>query len=150
MSLLIFNHQPDQVAIITDTLATTPEGDPLLFTNKVWAVPHMQLLMSGTGVAQLHEAWYRRLNTSLLARDIDQAGLWAPDMLRTLWAELQQRHGSTDATSTVYHFGIPEGEEHFVRYAFRSANNFRAERESEPAVALKPAPIDEAIPCLSG
>lgn len=140
MSLLIFVHQPQQVLIITDTLATTHHGDPFLFTAKCWPVPQMKLIVTGTGLAPLHEAWYRRLQTSLLARDIAMLDKHAPEALRGLWAELQAEHGELPGTATVYHFGVPEGGSDFVRYAYRSEKDFASERTTEPGMGVKPVP----------
>jgi hypothetical protein len=140
VSLLIFVHNAEQVVLLTDTLATTTDGAPFIFTSKCWPVPHMRLVMAGTGVAALHEAWYRRLQTGVLARDIDMVALHTPVVLRQLWAELQVKHGPLSVTSTVYHFGIPEGEQHFVRYAFRSDSDFTAERADNGGIGVKPVP----------
>ena len=140
MSLLLFVHHAEQVVLLTDTLATTPEGDPFIYTSKSWPVPHMRFVMAGAGIAALHEAWYRRLQTAMLARDIDMAAAHTPTVLRQLWVDLQADHGSLPGSSTVYHFGIPEGADHFVRHAFRSDTNFETERYDVGGLGVKPVP----------
>jgi hypothetical protein len=56
MSLLMFIHRPEQLLLVTNTLATTPDGDPYLFQTKCWPVPQMRMIMAGTGHALRHEA----------------------------------------------------------------------------------------------
>ena len=140
MSLLMFIHEPEQVLIVTDTLATTMDGDPFLFQSKCWPVPQMKMVMAGTGLAPLHEAWYRTLQTSILARDIEMLNLHAPAALRSLWKQLHADHPDARGTATVYHFGLPEGQAHHVRYTYRSEHNFVSEYSVEGGFGVKPVP----------
>lgn len=38
MSLLVYSHKADEIAIYTDTLATILEGEPLAFCDKAFVV----------------------------------------------------------------------------------------------------------------
>jgi hypothetical protein len=140
MSLLMFVHDPEQVLILTDTLATTLDGDPFLFQSKCWPVPQMGMIMAGTGLAQLHEAWYRTMQTTILARDIAMLDLHAPVALRNLWKQLHEDHPGAHGTATVYHFGVPEGQAHHVRYTYRSEQNFASEFSDRGGFGVKPVP----------
>ena len=43
MSLLMFAITPDQVSVMTDTLATDTELRPAFFTTKCVALPHLRM-----------------------------------------------------------------------------------------------------------
>jgi hypothetical protein len=136
----MFMHEPERVVIVTDTLATTMDGDPFLFQNKCWPMPQMRMVMVGTGVAPLHEAWHRTLQTSMLARDIAMLNVHAPAALRNLWKQLHEDHPDARGTATVYHFGVPEGQSRHVRYTYRSEKNFNSECSVEGGFGVKPIP----------
>lgn len=53
MSLLTFIHERDSALILTDTLATMPEGEPFMFQSKAWAIPHLNMAVAVTGVTNL-------------------------------------------------------------------------------------------------
>jgi hypothetical protein len=141
LSLLIFQHYKTHVAVFTDTLATTPEGEPLAFFNKTFLHPQFHMLMVVTGIFQLADKWNSVLNGGMVAKDIDMVDLHTPEKLRSLWKELQQSYtGSLPSTSTVYHFGFSKQDQQYVRYAYRSTNNFNSERSAEEGIGIKPQP----------
>jgi hypothetical protein len=49
MSSLIFFTDSEQALIATDTLAVSPDGQPLKFTTKAFALPHLRMVIAGTG-----------------------------------------------------------------------------------------------------
>jgi len=50
MSSLIVATDETQVLVVTDTLATHPDGRPLKFTTKAFVVPHLNLIIAATGI----------------------------------------------------------------------------------------------------
>jgi len=140
MTLLMFNHAHDGHLVLTDTLATSAAGQPHLFQTKCWPLPHLNMVMVGTGSGNLFEAWYRTLQTSMLVRDIDNLDFHAPRVLRDLWDRVQSDHGSQVGTSTVYHFGF-SSHGVAIRYVYRSTNNFESELADEPGFGVKPQPL---------
>lgn len=140
MSLLMFRHETDAFVILTDTLATTPEGDPFLYQCKCWPLPQLNMVLSGTGLAPFIEAWYRCLQTSILARDIEMLDAHAPKALRKLWTELEAELGPLPGTATVYHFGVREKDGRLTRYVYRSDRKFESEIWSDPGFGVKPPP----------
>jgi hypothetical protein len=139
MSLLMFFVAPTQAVVVTDTLATTPEGDPFLYVSKCFVVPHLDMVIAGTGVGSLGARWSARVQENLLCRGIEMLDLHAPEALRMLWGELETEHGPIDRTSTIYHFGRAESSGEYVGFAYRSADNF----ESDPrphGFGIKPPP----------
>lgn len=141
MSLLAFHHEEKSAMILTDTLATTPEGEAFMFVSKAWAIPHMNMAIAVTGAANLGALWNQYLRNSLIARDIEMVDRLAPAQLRRLWSEVLEEHGIVGApTVTMYHFGFPEGSEHLVRYVYRSTENFESERSEQACIGVKPVP----------
>ena len=141
----MFSHESEGIVVMTDTYATTPEGDPRTFTSKVYAVPHLNLIIGGTGVGQLAERWFACIQSDMLVRDIETLDLHAPDALQRIWAGFHDefdgfaRAVEDGATSTIYHFGFTE-EGQPIRYAYRSVRNFESEEFTEPGFGVKPGP----------
>ncbi len=141
MSLLIFQHYPTQVAIFTDTLATTPEGEALLFCNKSFVYPHLTMTMAVTGILQLADKWNSKLTVSMLAKDIDMLDAYTPQHLRQIWQELSRENGGMmPGTSTIYHFGWSNKLKQFVRYVYRSEKAFQSEHYPDAGIGVKPQP----------
>lgn len=136
----MFVHDHEQVLVFTDTLATTMEGDPFMFQSKCWSIPQMKMVMAGTGLALVIDAWYQMLRVGVLARDIKMLDLHAPTALRGIWKRLHEDHPDAVGTATVYHFGLPEGQSDHVRFTYRSERNFESELSSEPGFGVKPVP----------
>ena len=147
MSLLTFVHEEKSAMILTDTLATTPRGETLMFLSKAWAVPHMNMAIANTGVGTLGDRWNQYLHSSLLARDVEMVNEFAPQQLRRIWSEILAEHDIAKApTATMYHFGFPEDSDQLVRYVYRSTESFEPERHEEPGFAIKPWPDGEFEP----
>lgn len=141
MSLLIFQHYPAQVAIFTDTLATTPEGEALLFCNKCFVYPHLNMTMAITGILQFAVKWNSRLMVNMIAKDIDMLDAHTPQQLRHIWQELSKKNnGIIPGTSTIYHFGWSNKLKQFVRYVYRSDKDFQSEHYPDVGIGVKPQP----------
>lgn len=139
MSLFMVHHTPEGVAIITDTLATTVEGESHLLVTKCGIVPHLNLVIAGTGIAQLSASWWGRVMEAILCRDIDMLDLHTPDALRSAWGEMKPNLPTAKGTATIYHFGLSEEREIYVGFAYRSTNDFTSE-ELQPGFRVKPEP----------
>jgi hypothetical protein len=133
----MFAHQEQAILVLTDTLATTSEGDPHLYFNKCLPVPTMKLLVAVTGAGQMLEGWVGFLRDGLLARDISMLDAHAPQHLRRIWSKLIE-NDDAPPTCTVYHFGAEEDTGLCVRYVYRSTNDWQSERWAQGAIAMKP------------
>jgi len=71
MSSLIFTVEQNQVLIGTDTLATTLEGKHAFFTSKVFSLPHLRLLICGTGFSGFLGSWFIHINDRMCVRGIE-------------------------------------------------------------------------------
>lgn len=140
MSLLMFTQQADGIVVVTDTLATAPDGAPSFFKTKAFPIPHLQMVVAMTGLANLGEKLIDRLYTSMLARDIDMAAQHTPATLTTLTGELVAQFGTFAGTSTIYYFGYSPTHGQYVRYVFRSTSGFQPEFSTEAAFGVKPHP----------
>ena len=140
MSLLMFFQTPDQVVVLTDTLATTPSGTPHLFVTKCTVVPHLEMVVAYTGAAQVGHRWSHQLESAVLARDIDLLSPHVPGALRSISAEVAQEFGDHGITSTVYHLGFSEERGTYVGYVYRSVAEYASE-VMEPGFRVKPQPL---------
>jgi len=146
MSLLMFNHDVESVVIVTDTLATTPGGEPLMFQSKAWALPHINMAMAVTGIANLGAAWNEFLRSSAIVQDIRMVNNFAPEQLRLIWhGMLAEASPEVSMHATVYHFGFEVGAERPIRYVYRSTRNFESERIEESGFGVKPAPDPSSL-----
>jgi hypothetical protein len=139
MSSLIFYTQEDQVLVATDTLAVSPDGRALMFTTKVLIVPHLRMMMAGTGAGGFLDRWFVRVNSAKVVADIDNLNYHTPKSLADLWLEFKKENGSIPGglTTTVYHFGFSEATDRIRAYAYRSENDFTSE-PLKYGLAVKP------------
>jgi hypothetical protein len=140
----MFSLTPDSVTLLTDTLATTNEGEPLSLVTKCGLMPHLDLVIAVTGTAQLGDRWRSCVLSDMLCRDIDMLDLHAPNALQRIWAEVRSEFEDAmpaDATSTVYHLGLSEDRGTYGGYVYRSTSGFQSE-VLEPGFRVRPRPDD--------
>lgn len=128
MSSLIFFTDESQILVATDSLAVDAQGNPAFFCTKTNHIPHLQMLVAGTGAAGFANEWALHASTRMVVRGIQNLDYLTPDGLRSLWKEYKIKHPlSEDLTTTVYQFGISEETGKIVNFAYRSTNNFISE-----------------------
>jgi len=135
MTALNYTIQPDQICLAMDTLVISAQDKtPLCYQTKFVTLPHLNLVIAGTGLASLIAHWFHIVNTSAVVRDIDHLNVFAPELLPKI-AESQE--GTDLTTTTLYHFGYSVANNRYVGYAYRSADNW--ESDSLPdALGVKP------------
>jgi hypothetical protein len=127
MSSLIFYTDQRQAFCATDTLATS-DGQPFMFTTKAFILPHLQMIICGTGVGGFLGKWFIQVNDGMIVSDIEHLDHHTPKNLDTLWrTHKDQSSLPTYMTTTVYHFGFSSQDGLIHSYAYRSANNFKSE-----------------------
>jgi hypothetical protein len=136
MTALNFSLQEDGVYAVADTLVTSDRFAPAFFTSKILPVPHLNGLICGTGSLEFILEWWRQVLGGMLATDLSHLDEFAPDSLRTIWAD--PAVPKLTATSTIYHLGFDDREDRFVGYAYRSTDDFRSE-PLEYGTRMKPA-----------
>lgn len=146
MSSLIYYADPAQVLVVTDTLATSIGGAPAFFTSKASYVPHLRMIVAGTGFAGFAGEWVDHVNARMLVRGIEHLDDFAPDYLRSTWERWKLKGNMpAGATTTVYCFGISEETGHTVIFAYRSADDFESQRIETTSTVIGAKP-DCALP----
>jgi len=130
--------------LVTDTLATNPDGTPRSLVAKWSYLPHLDMVIAFTGIGDLGSAWAHRVQVGLLAVDIEMLDIHTPAALKDLSAELEERLGPLpEMTSTVYHFGPAESDGAVRGYAYRSEHDFASERLPLEMFGVKPHPVGD-------
>ena len=129
MSSLIFYTDSNQALVATDTLAVEPNGTPLLFCSKATYIPHLQLIVAGTGAGGFAGDWAMYVNNRMVTSGVCNLDCHTPDSLRERWIQHKINYSMPeDITATVYHFGFSEDEQIMGSFAYRSTNDFESER----------------------
>jgi hypothetical protein len=99
-----------------------------MYTTKTFIVPHLRLIIAGTGVQGFLGRWFVRINDGFIVRGIDNLNYHAPRNLPSIWEGLKKELSIQDGTmTTVYHFGFSEETGLIHSYAYRSTSNFQSE-----------------------
>jgi hypothetical protein len=131
MSSLIFATDSGQAFVATDTLAVSYNGEPSFFTTKAFIVPHLRMIIAGTGVTGLMSKWFVQVAHGMVVRGIEHLDYHTPDNLNRIWRNMKEEFTIPENfTSTIYHFGFSEENELIKSYAYRSTNDF----DSDPLI----------------
>lgn len=112
----------------TDTLAVELDGSPAFFTSKAFMLPHLNMIVAGTGLSGLTTRWFSHINDNMLVRGIDNLDVHTPGCLKDKYDEICG--GLNDVghvSSTIYHIGFSERESMIRSFAYRSENRFQSE-----------------------
>ncbi len=108
MSSLITDVDENAAWVATDTLGVGYDSSPLLFAAKALHLPHVNILMAGTGVSRMMDGWFYGLNGQQFA-GIDELAAKSTIALRKRWAEFRGAFPvSEDATCSIFTFGFSE------------------------------------------
>jgi hypothetical protein len=128
MSSLIFQTEDGQALVATDTLAVSPDGRPFKFTTKAFIMPHLRMIIAGTGAAEFVCKWFTGVNSGFIVRGIDNLDYHAPRNLSAMWQGYKQEPSFPEgATVTIYHFGFSEETGLIHSFAYRSTDDFRSD-----------------------
>lgn len=141
MSLLMFALRDDGYSVVTDTLATEDDGAPSFFTSKAALIPHLQMVVAGTGFSFLIHEIVDLMMSRFQCRDIVMADLHLPGALAEMWAE--HDGDNLPSTSTIYTLGRCEDSGAYLGFAYRSKNGFASEPLHQNGFAIKPGPAGE-------
>jgi len=157
VSSLIFYTDENQALIATDTLAVSNNKDrtPFTFTTKAFPLPHLRMIIAGTGLGRFSDDWLVNINSSSWAGYVDRLDHQAPSKLAALWQLRRAADPSIDQlTTTVYHFGFSEDDGLMRVYAYKSGNNFLSEplpygiATKPPVEVTQPFALPEDLPNL--
>lgn len=144
MSSLLFYTDENEAIVVTDTLLHYSVDTPPGFASKAISIPHMRMIIAGTGSALLFSRWIGLVNNQGFALNVDTVDAHAPQELQALWSELN-RYVPTlqDQTATIYHFGISDDSGKIHGFAYRSVSDFKSER-LDYGLGVKPELMDKA------
>jgi hypothetical protein len=156
LSSLIFYTDQNQIYVATDTLAVHPNGEPMMFVSKATHIPHLNLIIAGTGQGGFANEFAFIVNSRMMLSGIENLDFHATKGLQKLWAEYKSKYDLTDySTTTVYAFGFSEEDNQVVSYAYRSTNNFKSEKipygtATKPGCSIPDGEfnLDEIVPKL--
>lgn len=141
MSSFICLLQPDQAIVATDTLAVSPDGAARQFTTKAFVLPHLKLIVAGTGVAGLTSSWFRHINERMVVGDVDHLNFHAEQSLQQLWDTEFSDPDVHELSTTIYHIGLSRTSGKIHGYSYSSWYGFES-RPLSQGLSYKPA-IDE-------
>jgi len=137
LSSLIFCTDETQAFVATDTLAVASHDKrPVNFTTKAHILPHLRMIIAGTGAGGFLDNWFVRVNGGIVSTGIDNLSEHTPGNLAAIWIKSGAVAGQSP-TTTVYHFGFSENTGLIHSYAYRSTTGFKAE-PLPYALAVKP------------
>jgi hypothetical protein len=143
MSSLLFFTDANEVIVATDTLLHYPGGADPGHVSKAIALPHIKMIIAATGSATLFNRWIGLVNEQGLALNVDAVDAHAPEVLQSLWRELNAQFPTLHKqTATIYHFGFSDDTGKIHGFAYRSVSNFASERLAY-GLGLKPELIDK-------
>jgi hypothetical protein len=127
MTSLIWHTEPEQALIAMDTLGTSTDGKPVIFTTKFYVVPHLRMVICSTGAAFAGQ-WFIQVNDYMIVKGIDDLNSHAPKMLSSFWDLYKADYPlPADEAVTVYHIGFSEETDLIHSYTYRSTNGFISE-----------------------
>jgi hypothetical protein len=145
MTLLNISHNQKQVLVFSDTLALSADDHfPFNFLPKVFSLPHINSLITVTGVQQLLFDALTSVIGRIVYQDVEALSEFLPDQLNVHWSNLKNT-SSFEGTTTVYLFGSNSDGIEMLGFAFRSVDNFVAEPLGY-GQRTKPAPRDFELP----
>lgn len=128
MSSLIFFTDEDNAVVATDTLVVTPDGEPFMFTSKAIHLPHLKVIVAGTGLQGFASEWALKINDKLIVNGLNNLDYHTPLCLRELWIKFKtELLFGEEMTTTVYQFGFSQIDGNIAAFAYRSTNNFESE-----------------------
>lgn len=123
MTALNWLLKEDKCVIAADTLAFIQDNQPKQFVSKILPLPHLNMVICGTGNSELIIRYYMAIQLHVIARDMYSLNSIAKNLLLQL-----NKDYSEEETSKIFHFGYSEINDRFEGYMFQSAESFSIEK----------------------
>ncbi|MGG4092073.1 hypothetical protein [Paenibacillus lautus] len=124
----------DRLIITSDTLSLyASDRTPKRYMTKMYILPHLKMVLAGTGNAEVIIEYQHLLFSKVVARSI----LHIVDTATTVLKTLYNQH-SEAGTVTIYLFGLNEKSQENEGYALRSENDFIPEKLNYDICYAKP------------
>lgn len=139
MTSLLFFTDADEALVVTDSLVADPEENFIGHAYKAIQLPHLRMIIAGTGAAELFRRWVEFVDDQRGPLDVDFFDIHAPQQLQAIWTKVRHEIPVlTNQTATIYHFGFSNNSGDVHVYAYRSENGFASERLGY-GLGMKPA-----------
>ncbi len=126
MTALVYMLLSDQVHVAMDTLVVAAEDKkPMSFQRKFLSNPQCDLLIAGTGSADLITGWFEYVSSLSDLSGIDDLNRLTPSVVQD---SVRAAGGLGEITTTLYHFGYSRADATYVGYAYRSTADFQSEK----------------------
>ena len=123
MTALNYYISKEEILLAMDSLALeSSTKDPLLFVSKMFPLPHLRLIICGTGCLQFVIDWFSFIQTSILAKDINELDKFSSNILRDI--SLKYFDMMDDFKTTIYHFGYLENSDTHTGFKYSAEDNF--------------------------
>ena len=148
MSLLLIDQSETGATLVTDTLVSDENLDAVSYRTKVYPLPHLNMVMAVTGSVAMADAWNARLATYVPV-DIVELDSIVQSELTGLQTKVDAAYGDV-GSSTIYHFGYPEGSAQLVRYTYWRGEQYASRRHVGFDYRVKPNTVNfELEPALT-
>lgn len=125
MTALLYVLAPRRAYVAMDSRVCAADGSAARFASKLCVLPHVGVVVCGTGLGNLLFDWIHLIQQRIDAHDILELDQVTPVSLRRLW-HYAEPHGT--AMATIYHFGYAVSLRRFVGFAYRSCCGFASYR----------------------
>jgi len=115
------------ITVLMDSLSCYPNKKPFKFASKFRSFPHLKGVICGVGTFNIIVKWWKKVEDSLIVKNITQLDHFTPNLLRNILNEVEEEF-NVKPTATIYHFGIDELNNEMIGYVYRSSNSFISEK----------------------
>lgn len=104
MSFLAAGVDNQGIIMFVDTLMTELDGTPISFTDKCHAIPHANILIAATGLAEVLHRWSHAVRAGFVGTTLDEISSSAATTLNGIFADTTAGL-DRPPTTTIYHAG---------------------------------------------
>jgi hypothetical protein len=125
-------HKVADKAVITaaDTYSIRADtGEPLKLADKFIPLPHLNMVLTGTGYHGFLLEWYRALQREAAPIDVEHLNEFTPGLLQETWLRFKRKTDLPESPpgsggSKICHLGYSERKERFVGYYYDLKDDF--------------------------
>lgn len=111
-----------------------PTGKPKFFTSKMFVVPHLHMVIGGSGCLQLIMAW-AQVAICTAARDLIELDRIVPDAIMHVAESIKAEH-----PAMIFHVGLDKSTGRMAGFMYNAADNYRPTRLGA-GHAMMPMPV---------
>ena len=130
MSAIYFQVGDEAAIAAADTYSIRPStGEPLKLADKFIPLPHLNMVITGSGYHGFLLEWYLALQRQAAPIDIEHLNEFAPGLLQETWLRFKRKTDLPESPtgsggSKISHLGYSEQKERFVGYYYDLKDDF--------------------------